>query len=578
MGEAKSTGTGRVGANPVRIGTVPALLLRFSPLLSLPVLVVPVLAGLVGTIGPAFHFGGQGPDLRAFAELLAWPGLARACLLSVSTGLIATLTALVLSLLILAVFHDRAWFGWIRLSLSPLLAIPHAAAALGLAFLIAPSGWIARALSPWATGWQQPPDLLILNDPWGVSLTLGLIAKELPFVMIMAMAALPQIATTQHLRLAQTFGYGRIAGFALTVVPALYPALRLPVLAVLTYAMTSIDMGLVLGPTRPPSLAVQITLWMTDASLTRTDLAAAAALLQTGLTLLALIVWKTGEVCVANLCKVISFQGNRLRALDHANPVVAGLAVLMGLSLTLAILALALWSVAGPWPFPHSLPQSLTLGAWTQAAPALTATAGTTLAVAGLTTVAALTLTLAWLQAEALFRLVPLPPLLLYLPLIVPQVCFLPGLVHLSLQLGTSAGPAVVAAAHLIFVLPYTYLTLAGPFRGWDSRIETVAATLGARPARIFWQLRLPMLQAAVLTAAAVGFAVSVTQYLPTLLLGGGRVTTLTTEALALASGGNRRLTSAYALLQTLLPMLAFAVVAALTRGHHLGRTARGSR
>ena len=43
------------------------------------------------------------------------------------------------------------------------------------------------------------------------------------------------------------------------------------------------------------------------------------------------------------------------------------------------------------------------------------------------------------------------------------------------------------------------------------------------------------------------------------LLIGGGRVETLTTEAVALSSGGNRRLIGAYAMLQLLLPALAFA-------------------
>jgi hypothetical protein len=49
--------------------------------------------------------------------------------------------------------------------LAPFLAAPHAAIAIGLAFVIAPSGWIARALSPWATGWETPPDLATVHDP-----------------------------------------------------------------------------------------------------------------------------------------------------------------------------------------------------------------------------------------------------------------------------------------------------------------------------------------------------------------------------------------------------------------------------
>jgi putative thiamine transport system permease protein len=155
---------------------------------------------------------------------------------------------------------------------------------------------------------------------------------------------------------------------------------------------------------------------------------------------------------------------------------------------------------------------------------------------------------------------------LIYLPLLVPQIAFLPGLQVLLLTLGAKGSAASVALAHIIFVAPYIYLSLAPAFRGWDSRLTTAAQGLGASPARIFWHLRLPMLLAPILTACAVGMAVSIGQYLPSLLIGGGRVETLTTEALALASGGNRRLIGATALLQSLLPFLGFALAITLPR------------
>ena len=69
-----------------------------------------------------------------------------------------------------------------------------------------------------------------------------------------------------------------------------------------------------------------------------------------------------------------------------------------------------------------------------------------------------------------------------------------------------------------------------------------------------------------MLTAAAIGVAVSVGQYLPTLLIGGGRIETLTTEAVALSSGGNRRVVGAMALLQMLLPAAGFALALGLPR------------
>ena len=68
------------------------------------------------------------------------------------------------------------------------------------------------------------------------------------------------------------------------------------------------------------------------------------------------------------------------------------------------------------------------------------------------------------------------------------------------------------------------------------------------------------MMAKSALVACAVGFAVSVGQYLPTLLIGGGRWPTITTEAVALASGGDRRVIGVYAFVQMLLTFVGFAL------------------
>ena len=58
--------------------------------------------------------------------------------------------------------------------------------------------------------------------------------------------------------------------------------------------------------------------------------------------------------------------------------------------------------------------------------------------------------------------------------------------------------------------------------------------------------------------AAAVAIAVSVAQYLPTLLLGAGRHQTLAIELVTSFGGVDRRVIAALALLQSALPLLAF--------------------
>lgn len=536
--------------------TPAARLLRATPAIVAGLLVLPVLAGLAGTLAPALGQGG-------FAALWAWPGLGRAMALSLGTGLASTALAVGLALAILAGLQGRAVFALVQRGIAPLLAVPHAAAALGLAFLVAPSGWIARLISPWATGWQVPPDLLLINDPWGPALTLGLVAKELPFLLLVMLAAHDPRRAAPALNQARVMGHGDAAAFLAVVAPGLYRSVRLPVLAVLAYGMTSVDMGLVLGPGLPPPLAVQITLWMGEPGLEGAARASAGAVVQLGLVALAIALWHGVEAGVAGAARFVWAGGWRLRGLDRARPLVAGLALAELALLGGAILALGLWSVAGPWTFPSDWPDSLALRGWAEAGPALAALSARTLAIALSASLAALALSLAVLEAEARFGKT-LPAGLAFLPLILPQVCFLPGLQVALIALGARGGLGVVTLAHLLFVFPYVHLALAGPYWAWDRRLATLGATLGAGPGRIFWRLRLPMLTGPIAGALAIGLAVSVGQYLPTLMLGGGRVETLTTEALALAAGGNRRLTAAHALTQTLWPLAGFALALAL--------------
>ena len=107
---------------------------------------------------------------------------------------------------------------------------------------------------------------------------------------------------------------------------------------------------------------------------------------------------------------------------------------------------------------------------------------------------------------------------------------------------------------------------MAEPWRAFDARYARTAASLGASRWRLFWRIKLPILLKPTLIACAVAFAVSVGQYLPTQFAGSGRVATLTTEAVTLASGQDRRVSAVWALLQAALPLLAYALAAALPR------------
>src|SRR3546814_2448888 len=108
-----------------------------------------------------------------------------------------------LTVLLLASCHGSRFLLALCGLMAPLIAVPHAAVALGLAFLIAPSGWLVRLVSPWATGWQLPPDVATVQDAHALALTLGLVVKELPFLLLMTLGALGQVRADERLAVAR---------------------------------------------------------------------------------------------------------------------------------------------------------------------------------------------------------------------------------------------------------------------------------------------------------------------------------------------------------------------------------------
>jgi len=528
----------------------------------------PVCAGLAGTVLPAFGYlpvlGYHTFSLAPFWELFRMPGLLTSVLLSFGTGLAASLLSLAIVLLFTAAWSGTRTFHRLTRFLSPLLSVPHAAAAIGLAFLIAPSGFLARLVSPWVTGWTRPPDLLILNDPAGYAMTLGLVAKEVPFLFLMTLAALNRPHIRDYYKAGASLGYGRMSTFIKLILPQIYPLIRLPMLAVIAYSTSVVDVAQILGPTTPAPLAPRLVSWMNDPDLAKRLMASAGALLQLAVSAGALLTY-LGLERLVTLWLTSRFESGHRRRGDALGRQAALVPMLLVIAIMTASLALlGLWSAARSWWFPAALPQRWGIermfDAFGMGGPALFATLAIAAAAAGIATALAL-----WLLEARGHRKVPLRGrlnTLIFLPLLLPQISFLFGLQMLFLLGGLSGSFEAVLLAHLIFVFPYAFLALSDPWNRLDPRYAKAAASIGASRARIFWQIQLPLLLRPVLVTAAVAAAVSVGQYLPTLMIGAGRIVTVTTESVALASGGNRQVAALYALLQLIIPLVGFSLAA----------------
>ncbi len=558
-----------------RVGTADDQRLKALPAtLAAGVIALPVAAGLLGTLLPAIGIlpaiGGRSVSAEPFRILFSQPGLAASIRLTLVTGLGATALSLLAVALFVAAFHQMRWFGWISAATAPVLAMPHVALAIGLLATIAPSGLLVRLLSPWATGWHTPPDLATVNDEWGMALLVGLALKEAPFLLLMTTASLNQIPSIPLMAIATSLGQPAPVAWLKVIFPLAYRQIRLPVMAVLAYAMSAVDVALLLGPSNPPPLANLVVRWFFDPDLQQVFPAAAAACLLLALTLAAILAW-TLAARIAGGCgkrwaaSGIAFGAGAIRVAGGVFPILLALA-------WLSMAAASLWSIAGAWSFPNALPARFDLTTWRAQLSGLATPVRITMTTALAATFLSLLLSVATLEAIARHGKSARPALLavMTLPLLVPQAGFLFGLQVGLLGLGLDGGWIALIWTHLVFVLPYVLLSLASPFSALDPRLVSVASCLGASPTRILWAVKLPILLRPLLAATAIGMAVSAGQYLATLFAGGGRMATLATEAVTLASGGDRRVLGVYATVQAALPLMFY--LAALLLPHLVWR------
>ncbi len=558
--------------NPRRV--IAATLL--ARLLVVAIVALPAMHAAVAGLAPALN-------AQAWSDLASTPGVARAWVTSVATSLAATSIAALFAWALAArwlqpvgdaahrhadVRRAQAWLG-------PMLAMPHAAFAIGLMLLLAPAGWLARVLA-WPLGWSAPPQTGVLIDS-PLALIVVLVLKELPFLLWNVLASMRRpdvqallVATDRQ---AALLGHGPSRRWWLVHAPMHASRLAWPLLAVLGYGLAVVDVPLVTGPTLPPPLAVQSWQDIVDPDPARQAAGAAGAWLLAG-TLLAVgagfsvLAPSIGRALAAWAARGVADVGATGGA-DHphaSTPRTARLArgragwITVVTAYAAVGLALLVASFSGPWPFPSLLPQAWTTGAWVLAfegAPRI----GYSFAMAAAAACAGVALAATWLAAtprswDRLAIVVAMATVLL------PSLLVSLGFYNLALRLRLDATHLGLLWSHLLFACAYALLVLAGPWRGLDRRWFDTAKLLGHGPWSRLTRVRLPLLRAPLAAAWAVAFAVSIAQFLPTQLVGAGRLTTLATETVTLAASGQRSTAAATALVLALLPCAVFVIVA----------------
>jgi putative spermidine/putrescine transport system permease protein len=229
---------------------------------------------------------------------------------------------------------------------------------------------------------------------------------------------------------------------------------------------------------------------------------------------------------------------------------------------------LLLWALATRWSAPASLPQEWGWHGWSVAfEDGAASAAGRSLLIGFLVATLATPLgaaagrALAWSQLRH-----PAPVLVVLLaPVALPPFAVSMGLDTLLLRLRVPdlAGVIVILT---VFALPYTTYTMRATYQLIDREVEDQARVLGASLRQSRRLVTWPIARAGLVTATALAFLVGWSDYIVTLVVGGGQVVSLPLLIGSAASGVGNEPTLAALSLISLVPVILLVALGSLTR------------
>lgn len=262
----------------------------------------------------------------------------------------------------------------------------------------------------------------------------------------------------------------------------------------------------------------------------------------------------------------------------------AGLVRPVGLSLVLAglllpFVPLVLWAVTQQWRYPALLPTEFgTRGLatlddpGTDVVPALLTSLGIAVTVSLLA--ACLGLSAGRALGVYRFRGKRVVQFLILAPVIVPPFSVVLGVQVLFIRYGLADTVPGVVLVQLVPTIPYVTLVMAGVYANYDTSFEEQARVLGAGPLRVFATVTLPQVFPGLVVAALFAFLISWSEYILTLLIGGGSVQTLPLLLFASLGGSDTPQTAALALVLVVPPMLLLLLTSRFLSGDRPGAVA----
>jgi spermidine/putrescine transport system permease protein len=115
--------------------------------------------------------------------------------------------------------------------------------------------------------------------------------------------------------------------------------------------------------------------------------------------------------------------------------------------------------------------------------------------------------------------------ILVFLPMSTPEIVLGASLLTMFLQAQVVTGFVTIFIAHVMFIVSYVVVTVKARLIDFDRHLEEAAMDLGASEWTTFRLITLPLLAPAILSAALLGFALSIDDFVITYFVAGSTTT-----------------------------------------------------
>ncbi|SHK13287.1 ABC transporter permease [Tepidibacter formicigenes] len=231
----------------------------------------------------------------------------------------------------------------------------------------------------------------------------------------------------------------------------------------------------------------------------------------------------------------------------------------------LPVIFLFLLSVSNGWRWPELIPTSFSFEGWEYVFFNIQTIKGiwTSFKIALIVTI--INLIIAIPASDAIgrydFKGKKFIEIFLLMPIIFPPIISVMGIHKTFIKLNLTESILGVILSHIIPTLPYMIRVISISFKNLGFKWEEQAKMLGAGSIVTFMYVKFYFLLPGIVAGASLTVLISLSQYIITILIGGGQVVTLSTLMFPFINGGDKNIGAVYSILFAIVSIISLCIM-----------------